>query len=53
MKEYRNVEEKEIRNEYGTACFMILVTEVYLAERMLLAGDVRFSESIVGNYQHT
>ena len=51
MKEYRDLEGK--RNEYITACFVLLVTGVYLAERVLLAGDVRFSESIAGIYQHT
>jgi hypothetical protein len=32
---------------------MLLVTGLYLLECVLLADDVRFSESIVGNYQHT
>jgi hypothetical protein len=40
-------------NIYRTACFVLLVTGVYPAERVLLAGDVRFNESIVGIYQNT
>lgn len=41
------------RTEYGAACFILLVKGGYLSERLLLAGDVRISQSIVRNYQHT
>jgi hypothetical protein len=46
MKEYRDMDAKI--NEHITACFIPLVTGVYLSERVLLVVGVRFSESIVG-----
>lgn len=53
MKEGRDIEGKKRRNKCRTACFMLLLRGVYSLKRALLAGKVRFSESIVGNYQHT
>jgi hypothetical protein len=53
MEDIRDMEENRRSNKSKKACFIPVVTVVYLLEFAHVAGDIGFGESIVVNYKRT